>query len=716
MVHSRDFLSPLLKREFNDEALGMEASVEYNLDDSDVNSNVSDDEDDDDDDEDFQYDFDFDFDGNGYEDDERNVNDSLESRSEIGKISECTRGYNAETLEPFTYAPQSVHTEGHAIRLLRLEKGTGQIRAYLFNAFLHKTGNGMPYEALSYTWGNDQRTEPIILNGKRFMVTQNLYSALRYLRLKNEDRILWIDAICIDQSYIPERNHQVRHMSFIYRDAERVLFWLGLPTYETDLLLSSLKRLQHYARDFESASITQDNAYDLRWKELWKKFGFCDNLNPLREGLILLLERPWFRRSWILQEVSFAESGVVVCGTKQIPAHIFTLAPWLLGHKPKAHCEAVLHMMPGVTRSTRKFLSGRDMRNLYSLLSRFYRSEAGDPRDQVYALLNMATDAKMSGFPVADYRKPFSKVLDSVFAYLFPKSWALCGETQTYPTLSSFVEDFPSLLKSETQTAKPDLFLEARFTDDTDLFYLHLQEVLGEVIRTNRTQLLHDLLKFPNIDLNAGIVDTTNLLSPPLCVAASSGFTSIASALLATSKIDINARDSDHRTPLLSACRNGHEDIVSLLLAHPAIDVCHRDEFHMTPLAWACQRGYTSIVHLLLSYTTTTTTHEIDINAPDASHFTPLLHASRHGHSAAVKLLLATGKADINANDQDGRAALSHASEHGHEDVVRLLLEAKGVHVNARDMFQHTALSWAFFKGRKGVAVLLVEGGAEGGG
>jgi hypothetical protein len=302
-------------------------------------------------------------------------------------------------LKHFSYEDEgNIYAEGHAIRLLRLVGGTGPIQACLFKAFLHGAGdglNGMPYEALSYTWGINRTTKQITLNGKRFMVTENLYSALQYLRFQNEDRILWIDAVCIDQTRIAERNHQVRHMASIYHDADRVLFWLGEPTYETDFLISSLRRLQALASD--TPNITREKAHDSRWRALWKE-ELYENFPTLFRGLLSLLARPWFKRSWILQEVCFAQTGVVTCGTKEIAAHLFALAPWLLDHNPEAHCKAVLDMMPGATRSTRAFLSGREMRNFYSLLRRFYRSEAMDPRDQVYALFSWRLTPMQTGF------------------------------------------------------------------------------------------------------------------------------------------------------------------------------------------------------------------------------------------------------------------------------------------------------------------------------
>jgi hypothetical protein len=73
-----------------------------------------------------------------------------------------------------------------------------------------------PYECLSYTWGNATITDNIELGGVAFAVTTNLLSALQHLRLPVQPQKLWVDAICIDQSSIPERESQVRLIRKIY--------------------------------------------------------------------------------------------------------------------------------------------------------------------------------------------------------------------------------------------------------------------------------------------------------------------------------------------------------------------------------------------------------------------------------------------------------------------------------------------------------------------
>src|SRR5690242_9217515 len=91
--------------------------------------------------------------------------------------------------------------EKPAFRLLRLIKGDDSvIECDIFQASLEERKDAVSYEALSYTWGGDELVESIQINNEILRITNNLYWALQYLRLKHQDRILWIDAICINQS------------------------------------------------------------------------------------------------------------------------------------------------------------------------------------------------------------------------------------------------------------------------------------------------------------------------------------------------------------------------------------------------------------------------------------------------------------------------------------------------------------------------------------
>ncbi|KIM94396.1 hypothetical protein OIDMADRAFT_71339, partial [Oidiodendron maius Zn] len=94
------------------------------------------------------------------------------------------------------------------------------------------------YEALSYTWGKPHPTTTLTCNGVSYGVTNNLYSALHHLRLPDRPRYIWVDALCINQNDIPERNVQVREMIRIYSGAKRVVIWLGGAAADSEWAMS----------------------------------------------------------------------------------------------------------------------------------------------------------------------------------------------------------------------------------------------------------------------------------------------------------------------------------------------------------------------------------------------------------------------------------------------------------------------------------------------
>lgn len=124
----------------------------------------------------------------------------------------------------FLYLPLLAHSP--LIRVIRLEPGSfdSPIQYRLHHVDLDTRPK---YEALSYVWGNPNATIPIKLEAHGFPVTKNLERALRYFRYPDTARILWIDAICIDQKNIPERNQQVQRIGRIYQSATKVILWMG---------------------------------------------------------------------------------------------------------------------------------------------------------------------------------------------------------------------------------------------------------------------------------------------------------------------------------------------------------------------------------------------------------------------------------------------------------------------------------------------------------
>ena len=98
-----------------------------------------------------------------------------------------------------------------------------------------------PYEALSYAWGDDE-CQITLRNGAVATLTSNLYHALRHLQRPHASRLLWVDAVCINQRNDAERSQQAQFMNQIYAMAWRVLVWLGEEGDDTSRAFTILKR------------------------------------------------------------------------------------------------------------------------------------------------------------------------------------------------------------------------------------------------------------------------------------------------------------------------------------------------------------------------------------------------------------------------------------------------------------------------------------------
>jgi hypothetical protein len=165
-----------------------------------------------------------------------------------------------------------------SIRLLRLLPAAGQeaeIRAELLEYNLDEfQGSSHPYEALSYVWGDPSRSRSIFLEGELFKVTSNLYAALLQLRDHSFPRIIWIDAICINQLDDDERGLQVRFMANIYGNAKRVIVWLGEAADSSDEALEAIRCVGMNPGEVSKSSVIED-------------------------AVVTLLQREWFERVWV---------------------------------------------------------------------------------------------------------------------------------------------------------------------------------------------------------------------------------------------------------------------------------------------------------------------------------------------------------------------------------------------------------------------------------
>jgi hypothetical protein len=136
----------------------------------------------------------------------------------------------AEVTIPYQYSP--LNGDAQEIRLMTLFPGTvsSEIRVSL-ETVPFAEDDVHDFEALSYTWGLAENPVEIFIgaSGLRVLsITQNLAEALPYLRYEDRSRVLWIDAICVNQQDLEERSRQVERMTDIFTKAPRVVVWLGL--------------------------------------------------------------------------------------------------------------------------------------------------------------------------------------------------------------------------------------------------------------------------------------------------------------------------------------------------------------------------------------------------------------------------------------------------------------------------------------------------------
>ena len=162
-----------------------------------------------------------------------------------------------------------------------------------------------PYEALSYCWGTeDLGFECVLVDGQEIQAGKPLATALHYLRLTDETRYMWVDAICINQGSNEEKSNQVKRMDATYEHAAFVLVWLGEPSESTKTHLA-MKAIGRLGSQYKDQALQDVHDQQLLLPEV-EGCGPSVYLPAIRQ----ILQRDWFRRLWV--------SGSFACTAKLI--------------------------------------------------------------------------------------------------------------------------------------------------------------------------------------------------------------------------------------------------------------------------------------------------------------------------------------------------------------------------------------------------------------
>ena len=288
-------------------------------------------------------------------------------------------------------------------------------------------GTKYQYEALSYHWGDGEAERPIhvrnnskstttlgsmhriedvvsaaainLIEFKQFWVKPNLYSALHHLRYQKEKLTIWVDAMCINQDNLVEKQQQVGRMSEIYSRASSVIVWLGNSDPRTKNAMRFIKEII----DLESLkTLITDDSKTSDWRDLMH-----------------LMRSSWFSRRWVIQELALAQDATVHCGEDPIHWFDFRDAISLFAHNfdtirtsfkrskefdydfnamgelEPLGAKVLVDTINNIFRKNESAGRREAIQPLEYLVSTLSTFESADPRDTVNALRNIARESMM---------------------------------------------------------------------------------------------------------------------------------------------------------------------------------------------------------------------------------------------------------------------------------------------------------------------------------
>jgi hypothetical protein len=171
----------------------------------------------------------------------------------------------------------------------------------------------IPVMKHSRTWGDTKIVANLQIEGASLKVTTNLELALRYLRLADKPRTIWVDAICIDQNNIEERNQQVRLMKDIYSSCTVDLVWVGESDEYTQSAIDSVKRMK--SLNYQRLTDRGTKEFGIRGSDRFVSFSELGLSDTDLYGLLNLFNYPTlWERVWVMQEIACCPRAVLVVG------------------------------------------------------------------------------------------------------------------------------------------------------------------------------------------------------------------------------------------------------------------------------------------------------------------------------------------------------------------------------------------------------------------
>jgi hypothetical protein len=277
------------------------------------------------------------------------------------------------------------------------------------------------FEAVSYTWGHLSNAVDVEVvdvesptgHTSTIQVGSNLYEALVHLRHPESGRTLWIDALCINQGDLIERSQQVNEMRNIYKFASRVIIWLGQSAEDSTIALQAFeyigKQLEYSKQGYFSPSPHRTE------RDWWDPDHRLTITSETWHAIVQLIQRPYFDRLWIMQELQLANrESIVQCGSAEILWYYLRRAFLKLYYEtPESlhfttlslHAKMEHMQMLSVDLKTMRF------EEVFHLAS---NCQCADPRDKIFGILGLLPT------PLAQCIEPnYSSTMESVYTQSF---------------------------------------------------------------------------------------------------------------------------------------------------------------------------------------------------------------------------------------------------------------------------------------------------------
>lgn len=358
------------------------------------------------------------------------------------------------------YSPLS--TDLKEIRLLTILPGQ-------FNDVIHCTLHVVSltakpvYDALSYVWGDPAITREIHVQGDPHQVTSNLEKGLRHLRLADKPRVIWIDALCINQADLAERGSQVAQMGSIYRGAREVIAWLGEEEDSSNLALDFAEAgssLSYWCRG-SSSPVTQ---------------AILGSQHV--QALGALMNRLWWQRVWTFQELVLAKSLYFVCSQRRMNAEVFfAMGRTYFSHSntcskcdssQKPHREDIVRLNEMLAILVMLDSSRQDAEQLHipHTIALYRGRECTDPRDKIYGFRGLEAVNKGSSSRPPDYSSSVSDVYAQAAINLIATHKELVVFSQLLPRCAPH----KSLISDDIPTWAPDWSAKATQQVSLDMY------------------------------------------------------------------------------------------------------------------------------------------------------------------------------------------------------------------------------------------------------